>query len=86
MDKLIRVDGIDPEEIARVICWVVEDSFWGGVIASPAGLRKNWDKVVNQQSRSAAKSDPFAAARQVLAESEGKNGRAREGAPPRIAH
>jgi len=86
MDKLLRVDGIAADEIARVICWAVDDSFWGGVIASPAGLRRNWDKVSVQVARSVAVADPFDAARQVLAESEEKDGRSREGAQARLTH
>lgn len=85
-DKLIRIDGMKYVEIVDVIKWLRTDSFWGGVIASPAGLRRNWDKITIQAARTATGSDPFDAARQVLAESEEKDGRSREGAPPRIAH
>ncbi|MDG0791940.1 hypothetical protein OMP38_14565 [Cohnella ginsengisoli] len=51
MRKLIESDGREPIHIARVIEWVVKDTFWSGNILSAKTLREKWDKLVIQMER-----------------------------------
>lgn len=46
MDKLIRIDKRDPEEVKQVIDWVREDDFWKTNVLSPLKLRKQYDMLV----------------------------------------
>lgn len=48
MDKLIRIDKAIPDEIKKIIDWVVEDSFWAKNILCPASLRKQYSRFYKQ--------------------------------------
>lgn len=58
MRKLIESDGREPIHIARVIEWVVKDSFWSGNILSAKTLREKWDKLVIQMERGGSNAKP----------------------------
>lgn len=45
MDRIIRIDGRDPEDIRKVIAWCQTDSFWRGNILSVTKLRKQYDQL-----------------------------------------
>ena len=56
MDRLIRLDGKEPDEIARVIRWLHEardetSSFWQANVRCPAKLREKWDQMREQYER-----------------------------------
>ena len=44
MDKLIRIDNAKPNDIKKVIDWVVEDEFWSSNILSAIKLRKHYPR------------------------------------------
>lgn len=44
MDRLIRLDNADPDDIKQIIDWVVEDDFWSGNILSAKKLRKHYPR------------------------------------------
>ena len=44
MDKLIRIDHAKPNDIKKVIDWVVEDNFWSPNILSAIKLRKHYSR------------------------------------------
>ena len=44
MDKLIRIDHAKPDDIKKVINWVVEDDFWSSNILSVIKLRKHYSR------------------------------------------
>ena len=48
MDKLIRLDKADPNEIKKVIDWVVQDSFWCKNVLCPASLRKHYSRFYKE--------------------------------------
>ena len=52
MDRLIRLDGANPDEIKRIIDFVVKDEFWDENILCPASLRKHyprlWKKIIDK--------------------------------------
>lgn len=48
MDRLIRLDKAKPNEIERVINWVVEDKFWAKNILCPASLRKHYPRFYKE--------------------------------------
>lgn len=48
MDKLIRIDKAVPNEIKRIIDWVVEDKFWAKNILCPASLRKQYPRFYKE--------------------------------------
>ena len=52
IDKLIRIDKAKPEEIKKVIDWVVRDEFWSMNILSAKKLRKHyprfWKTVIDR--------------------------------------
>ena len=54
MDRMIRLDGRDPEQAARVIRWLATDetsrtaNFWRPNIRSPRKLRSHWDQMMAQ--------------------------------------
>jgi hypothetical protein len=64
MDRLIRLDERDPEEVTKVVRWLFTSTdetatFWAAVTRSPAKLRKNWDTMAAQVRRNrAGKSAP----------------------------
>jgi hypothetical protein len=43
-----------PEELRKIIDWVVRDTFWSGVILSPESLEKNLDKIEMQMIKKAS--------------------------------
>lgn len=45
MNKLIRIDKREPEDIAAVIKWCQKDDFWKSNILSPNKLRKQYDQL-----------------------------------------
>jgi hypothetical protein len=45
IDKLIRLDNADPDDIRKVIDWVATDDFWDTVLESAKGFRKNYAKI-----------------------------------------
>ena len=44
IDKLIRIDKANPDEIKQIIDWVVEDDFWSDNILSANKLRKHYPR------------------------------------------
>jgi len=48
MDKLIRIDKAKPDEIERIINWVVEDKFWAKNILCPVSLRKHYPRFYKE--------------------------------------
>jgi len=48
MDKLIRLDKAKPNEIKKVINWVVEDKFWAKNILCPVSLRKHYPRFYKE--------------------------------------
>ena len=53
MDKLIRIDGRDPDDIERVIRWLdttpdETSTFWAPNVRSPRKLREKWDQMAEQ--------------------------------------
>ena len=58
IDKLIRIDGHDPQEIEAVVRWCQTDSFWKANIRSGWKLREKFDQLqdaMNQPARGASK-------------------------------
>lgn len=50
--KIIELDNRSIEAFREVVKFVFQKSdFWDTVIQSPAGLRKNWDKIIPQMKR-----------------------------------
>ncbi|WP_437131247.1 hypothetical protein [Peptostreptococcus russellii] len=45
MNKIIRIDQREPEDIAEVIKWSQKDEFWKSNILSPSKLRKQYDQL-----------------------------------------
>jgi len=45
MDLLIRKDKADPDEVKKIIDWVVEDDFWSSNIMSAKKLRKHYPRI-----------------------------------------
>lgn len=50
VDKMIRLDCIDPQVIANVIDWCQNDEFWSSNILSAAKLRKQFPKLYAKYS------------------------------------
>lgn len=57
IDRMIRIDGREPEAIREVIDWCQSDDFWKSNILSPKSLRKQYDKLVVKMQRPATKMD-----------------------------
>ena len=51
LDRMIRLDGRRPEDVATLIEWAVMDPFWNAVIQSPKKLREKWDQLVAYRRR-----------------------------------
>lgn len=45
MDRLLRLDGIEPVRVERCIRWCQRDDFWKGNILSPKKLREKFDQL-----------------------------------------
>lgn len=54
MDRLIRLDGREPERIEAVLRWCQCDPFWQNNILSPAALRKHFDRLELQMRATAS--------------------------------
>ena len=48
MDYLTRIDKAKPNEIKKIIDWVVEDKFWAKNILCPASLRKHYSRFYKE--------------------------------------
>ena len=48
IDRLIRIDGFTPAQIAEVITWCQQDEFWQANILSAPKLRKQFDQLKNR--------------------------------------
>ena len=48
MDYLIRIDKAEPNEIKKIIDWVVENKFWAKNILCPASLRKHYSRFYKE--------------------------------------
>ena len=48
MDKLLRIDKADPNEVKDIIDWVVDDNFWAKNVLCPASLRKQYPRFYKQ--------------------------------------
>jgi hypothetical protein len=53
MEKLLRIDGREPEQVARVLAWLDRGAddvalFWQTNVLSPAKLRLQWDRMSHQ--------------------------------------
>lgn len=46
MDRLMRLDKRTEPEVAAMISFSQNDDFWSGIIHSPAGLRRNFSKIL----------------------------------------
>lgn len=51
INRMMRLDKRDPDEIAALIRWVQSDSFWRANILSPKKLRDKWETVKLQAHR-----------------------------------
>lgn len=56
MDKLIRIDGREADDVARVIRWLNDGrdevaQFWQANVRSPRKLREKWDQMREQYER-----------------------------------
>jgi len=90
MDRLLRLDGIEPEVVEQVMLWAITESdFWGtgcgqGVLQSVPKLRKHWDIIASQRAEAQPR-ERFDVAKRVLAASEGgKRGHRRESVALRL--
>jgi len=45
LDRMLRIDGRDPQKIREIIIWSMGNSFWKGNILSAEKLRKQFDKL-----------------------------------------
>lgn len=52
IDLMIRIDNRTPRQIAELFRWAQHDTFWCANIRSPQKLRKQWDTLELQRSRS----------------------------------
>lgn len=52
IDYMIRLDKRTPRQIAELFRWAQNDTFWCANIRSPQKLRKQWDTLELQRSRS----------------------------------
>ena len=48
MDYLVRIDKAKPEDIKKIIDWVVQDKFWAKNILCPASLRKQYPRFYKE--------------------------------------
>lgn len=55
LNKIVRIDGRTYEQVEWLIKWAQKDSFWQANILSPAKLRKQFDRLVIEVKRVAAK-------------------------------
>jgi len=55
IDRMLRVDKRDPEEIERVIKWCQADEFWQNNILSTGKLRKQFDQLALKMNKGKSK-------------------------------
>ena len=48
MDYLIRIDKAKPNEIKKIIDWVVQDNFWCKNVLCPVSLRKHYPRFYKE--------------------------------------
>jgi len=51
LDRMIRIDGRDPEDVEAILRWCQADDFWKGTILSGAKLREHYDRLTLQMRR-----------------------------------
>lgn len=70
MDRMIRIDGREPQQIEKAIEWVTGHDFWSMNIRSPQKLREHYERLRAEAQRTQIKSEPkgFAGIRDYLAE------------------
>jgi hypothetical protein len=70
MDRTIRIDGREPEQLEKAIEWVTGHDFWSMNVRSPQKLREHYDRLRAEASRTQKKSEPrgFAGIREYLEE------------------
>lgn len=57
-DRMVRLDGRDPQEIEYVIRWCQADEFWFANILSADKLRKQYDQLLVHMARERKRSSP----------------------------
>jgi hypothetical protein len=60
MERMVRIDGRDPDEIRRVIRWLYSSAddvavFWAPNVLCPGKLRTKWATIAGQAGRKRAK-------------------------------
>lgn len=70
MDRTIRIDGREPEQLEKAIEWVTSHDFWSMNVRSPQKLREHYDRLRAEATRTQKKSEPkgFAGIREYLEE------------------
>lgn len=58
IDRMIRIDERDPQEIEVIIRWCQDDDFWFANILSAKKLREKYDQLMAHMSRELKKSEP----------------------------
>ena len=58
IDRMIRIDERDPQEIENIIRWCQGDEFWYANILSAKKLREKYDQLTAHMSRDLKKSEP----------------------------
>jgi len=48
IDKLVRIDKASPNEVKKIIDWVVQDNFWCKNVLCPASLRKHYPRFYKE--------------------------------------
>jgi len=57
MDLLLRRDKRNPQDVEKVIDWVVNDPFWSSNVMCPAKLREKFDKLELQMRKHTGKNE-----------------------------
>jgi len=57
LDRMIRIDKRDSQEIRHLMTWATADPFWHKNILSPANLRKHFDRLLLESTQK--RSEPF---------------------------
>lgn len=57
-DRMVRIDGREPEEAARLIEWCQQDPFWCANILSMSTFRRQYDRLKRQAQRAPNGSRP----------------------------
>lgn len=80
MEKMLRIDGRDPEQVAKVLAWLDRGAdeialFWQSNVLSPDKLRLQWDRMAHQYRN--LRRRQIGGRRQGLAEATGVDARIR---------